>query len=284
MQQQEQLVRTICAAYTLTPANLSASALKRHKKKFKKDLIILYQRRSNTTTSTSQEHVYTLQTPPPLNVSYIKCMITNLSIRSNKVIATHLVNSYNEKSLLVLGYKPSYMWDPHNGLLLYESIYKAYNSQYITFLIDPKTSTIRIRVLYDDILERPVISSSDYELIEGYTDISPQAQQAIANMTFKDIDGYYLQLPTLVFPSRRILFWAAHSAYNNAMCSSRSHACAEASCPTEEEWDQLTKYTQDCPSRAGNNVWLSSVNGASDVFSSGHNSDDYDDDNVDVSV
>ena len=114
--------------------------------------------------------------------------------------------------------------------------------------------------------------------------MSTEAKEAVSNLTFKDIDGYYLHLPTLVFPSRRILFWAAHSAYNNAMSSSRSHLYVEASCPTEEEWDQLTKYTQDCPSRAGNNVWLSSVNGASDVFSSCHNSDDYDDDNVDVSV
>ena len=106
--------------------------------------------------------------------------------------------------------------------------------------------------------------------------MSTEAKEAVSNLTFKDIDGYYLQLPTLVFPSRRILFWAAHSAYNNAMSSSRPHLCAEASCPSEEGWDQLSKYTHDCPSLAvGNNLWLSSVNGASDVFSSGHNSDDH---------
>ena len=57
-------------------------------------------------------------------------MITNLSIRSDKIIATYLVNSYNEKALLVLGYTLSYMWDPRNGILLYESIY-IYTSIYV---------------------------------------------------------------------------------------------------------------------------------------------------------
>jgi hypothetical protein len=58
-------------------------------------------------------------------------------------------------------------------------------------------------------------------------------------LLYSDINGRQLVFPTLVFPFRRLLLWVAKTAYDNAMRSPASHACAIASCPEPELWVQL---------------------------------------------
>ena len=83
--------------------------------------------------------------------------------------------------------------------------------------------TITLQILYDDILPKQIgnLKRNNRPLI------------------FKDIDGKELALPTLVFPFRRALYLVSRKAYDDALRSTRPHACASNSCPSEETWASM---------------------------------------------
>ena len=102
-----------------------------------------------------------------------------------------------------------------------------------------------IQVLYDDMLDKPVFSDTDFTYFESYEGLTKKAKKAFRKdqqVTFGDLNGRNLLLPTLVFPSLRVLTWVAQSAYKYALADARSHECATQSHPTPEAWSTLVKH------------------------------------------
>ena len=221
LRQQTQLSTVLLATYAQKPVS-TASARGYHQHKFKQNLITAYSCQSPTTPG------------------YLKCMVLDQFIRAENVIASHLVALKDENVLPLLGYSPEFKWKHTNGLLLSEKIDKAYENQEITFLLNPLNSTVAVRILYDDVLDRDVLD--DYNVVEGYSTLSKKAKKQMRRLKFRDLDGAPLHLPPLVFPSRRVLFWASKSAYLNALVSDRQHSCAERSQP---DWDAIAKFVKD---------------------------------------
>jgi hypothetical protein len=182
----------------------------------------------------------------PASPNHIKCMMTGYVLRKDKVIASHLIALAHESILRVLSYPPAFKWNPKNGLLLCQSIDKAFENMEITFLFNIQTSIITMQVLYDDLLMKSVFTQDDFNFVQGYDDMSKKRKkkfrQIMSELTFGDLDGKQLILPPLVFPSRRILLWVAKSAYENAMGDIRPHNCATASCPSTEEWEAMQNH------------------------------------------
>ena len=85
-------------------------------------------------------------------------------------------------------------------------------------------------MLFDDVLEKPVGNLTKKAI--GY-------RNSKTKLTYRDINGRQLVLPTLVFPFRRAILLVSQTAYGNAMNTIRPHRCAEQSCPTEERWETL---------------------------------------------
>jgi hypothetical protein len=195
---------------------------------------------------------------------YIKCMIVGHGIRKDKVIASHLVALKDEEKLVLLGHSVQFKWNYKNGLLLYDSIDVAYENMEITFVMDPETHVIKLIVLFDDVLSRPVFS--DFSFVEGYSSWKNEEKKRFRSR-FKDfncIHGMELKLPNMVFPSKRILLWACRSAFNYAMGETRPHECAKSYFPTEEKWDILNKYVKEASPDYGRSLYSDDVN---DVFS-----------------
>lgn len=210
----------VLSSFQMKPMS-TASDRYHHQTEFKDQLIRDYQAQSTTTTD------------------YIKCMILNTYFRRDKVIASHIVGLKDENILPLFGYHSSFKWNRQNGLLLSTNIDKAYENMEITFLIDPATSVIHLQVLYDDVLNHPLIP--DWTMVEGYVGWSKEKKQKFRNahMTFAQINGCPLCLPSLVFPSKRLLLWSCKSAYANALGNTRSHECAIVSAPSNDDWKQL---------------------------------------------
>ena len=64
-------------------------------------------------------------------------------------------------------------------------------------------------------------------------------------LLFSHIDGRPLELPSLIFPFRRILYFTSKQYYDNAMRSRRRHNCAIASCPSEEQWEAIFEVAKE---------------------------------------
>jgi hypothetical protein len=86
-------------------------------------------------------------------------------------------------------------------------------------------------VLYDDVLDKQVGNLTKKVIGDSNSNN--------IKLTYRDINGRQLVLPTLVFPFRRAIYLVSHTAYSNATNTLRSHKCAEQSCPTEEQWEAL---------------------------------------------
>jgi hypothetical protein len=179
--------------------------------------------------------------------THLRCMVLDAPIAKERIKAAHLVSLQQESAFSVVGCDLDDKWDPCNGLLLFESIEKAYNSQELTFLLHPHTGVITVQILYDDLLDKEIVYDRSWIL-------GTKAYQKSVPRTFNDINGTALKLPSLVYPSRRILLWAAHSAFDRAVKNSgRSHLCADVSCPNEEGWKELAVYVNaSSPNRSSN--------------------------------
>lgn len=100
-----------------------------------------------------------------------------------------------------------------------------------TFLPNPSDHSIRLKVLYDDVL--------DMELSVNRRTVGIPGD---GRVTFRDLHDRPLQLPTLVFPFRRVFVWHAKSAFANALKSATPHTIAESCSLSEEEWNVLVNY------------------------------------------
>lgn len=167
-----------------------------------------------------------------LNPDVTRCTILNSFFQSNEVIAAHLIGLTNRQCLGYLNLNPnSGMWDDRNGLLIHVEFERRYEAQEITFLYNPDTHRISIQVLYDDVMSKRIGNLT--------TKLLGVKKNKAEPLLFSHINGRPLELPCLVFPYRRILYYVSKQYYDNAMSSGRSHICATNSCPSEERWNAI---------------------------------------------
>jgi hypothetical protein len=103
-----------------------------------------------------------------------------------------------------------------------------------TFLPDPNTSVIYLKVLYDGVLDETIGVNR-----------STVSSSGRGQVTFRDLHGRRLIIPPLTWPFRRALVRHAKSAYDLARLSSTPHAVADQSAPTLDDWDVLYNYSKD---------------------------------------
>jgi hypothetical protein len=93
-------------------------------------------------------------------------------------------------------------------------------------VLNPLIQVFYLRVLYDDVLQRPIDIQRSAIGLDG-TGVA----------TFGDINGWPLRLPNLVFPYRRALYYMAWYYYDSALKSARSTGqTAQVSFPSPAEW------------------------------------------------
>ena len=185
------------------------------------------------------------------NPNVTRCMVLGDFLSTDVVIASHIIGLTNRLSLSALNLNPDNdIWSERNGLLVYKDIESKYESQDIvscaasfksfltnalspqTFLYNHVTHAITIQVLYDDVMDAKVRGLS--KNLIGVSGVDGNTA-----LLYSDIDGRQLQIPPLVFPYRRALYFVSKTAYGHAMSSSRAHRCAASSNPSEDTWEKM---------------------------------------------
>ena len=168
------------------------------------------------------------------NPNLTKCMVLNHFFSSDVVTAGHLVSLTDRHIAPLLGF--SSVWDEKNGILVYKPLDVKYGSLELTYVPNPNSHQIVLRVLYDSLLN---------------TELLPKVRRSVVgiagegNVTYGDINGRALQLPTLTYPYRRAFLRHAISSYKLMADSKKSHNVGELNSPSEEEWDELAVYCKD---------------------------------------
>jgi hypothetical protein len=91
-----------------------------------------------------------------------------------------------------------------NGLSLFESIEKAFDTKEICFIYDPFADVLRQKILCNDQRNLFVVASVN------------QRKNFNEFRKFDDIDNTVLALPESIYPYRRILNWHATCSYKMA--------------------------------------------------------------------
>jgi hypothetical protein len=147
------------------------------------------------------------QCADPMNPNVVKCMILNQYLPKNLVIGSHIYKASTYGSGLEdFGLKMTDLYNERNGLLLYESIEKAFDMKEVCFLYNAFNMTLTLHVLRKDLLPISVISPKNATLVPP----------ACASLLFSDIDGSVLQLPPGIYPYKRILSWHARCSVRHA--------------------------------------------------------------------
>ena len=169
------------------------------------------------------------------NPNLTKCMVLDHFFSSDHVTAGHLVSLTDRNIVHLLGF--SNVWDEKNGILVYKPLDVKYGSLELTYVPNPNSHQIVLRVLYDSLLN---------------TELLPEVRRSAVgiagkgNVTYGDINGRELQLPNLTFPYRRAFLRHAISSYKLMADSKKSHVVGALTSPSEEEWDELAEYCKEC--------------------------------------
>ncbi len=91
-----------------------------------------------------------------------------------------------------------------NGILLFESIEKAFDTKKICFIYDPFAGVLRLKILCNDLRNLFVVTDPN------------QRKKFNEFRKFNAIDNAILTLPEDVYPYRRILNWHARCSYRTA--------------------------------------------------------------------
>jgi hypothetical protein len=95
-------------------------------------------------------------------------------------------------------------------------------------------------VLYDDVLIKRVGNLT--KRILGVAEEKAAKQPLL----YGDINGRPLSFRDFtLLPFRRVVYYVAKTAYENAMASERPHACAKASCPNAEAWSACLEAVRE---------------------------------------
>jgi hypothetical protein len=155
-------------------------------KAFKDSLIAFYQRHH------------------PSDPSIVKCMVLDHFFPRHLVIGSHIWKySSHGKGLEEFGLKEEDLNSPRNGMLMCETIERAFDAKRVCFLVDRiNTGNLVLKVL-------------DTALLDPAT--SPLVISGYSALKFCDIDGYSLKHPEGSLPFRRILDFHAKLSYKTAI-------------------------------------------------------------------
>ncbi len=138
-----------------------------------------------------------------LGDTHLKCMILDVDIPRSKVIASHIWKFCTDgEGLEEFGLESTALGNFRNGLLLCESIEKAFDSKRVCFLVD--------RIHPEDITFKVLDPNLSYSVVSTDSPTNPQE-------TFQDIDGRLLRHPQGVLPFRRILNFHAKVSFQKAI-------------------------------------------------------------------
>lgn len=112
----------------------------------------------------------------------------------------HLVKHRTPHLLVMYGLNPLEIDHPRNGILMLDSIEKAFNHLGVCFLDNAMDQELTLKVTNPNILTKQILPISTVEL-----------------RTFADIDGSVLQYRTGCFPYRRVLSVDAKFAFSRAV-------------------------------------------------------------------
>jgi hypothetical protein len=173
-------------------------------------------------------------------ITSARCMVSDAVAQYGDLRPAHLVKHSTPNLLALYGISPLEVNSPRNGVLLLDSIEKAFDRLDACFLYDPITSELLFKVLNPNLLTSRIQPSSAVEL-----------------RTFADIDGATLQCPAGQLPYRRILSvhakfsysralsfgWIANTAQLNTYFNLSSAGLEEPACINGIAWQQLN-YTE----------------------------------------
>lgn len=140
-----------------------------------------------------------------INTKQIKCMVLNKFFDRTSVRAVHIWKLATKGvGLPEFALKESDINNERNGLLLYESIEKAFDRKQLCFIYNPFVGYLHLKIL--------CINLKNMFLIDD-----PQIRISLnESRKFNDIDGNTLILPKDIYPYRRLLNWHARCAYKTA--------------------------------------------------------------------
>lgn len=143
----------------------------------------------------------------PTDNRLVKCMLLNDYLPKSSVIGSHIYKAATYGSGLEdFGLRVVDLWNERNGMLLYQSIEKAFDVKEVCFIYNSLRSQLCILVLKPDLLGEKVLSPVDQS-----------TYPSLATITFSDLNGRPLQLPAGIFPFRRILSFHAKCSLRYAV-------------------------------------------------------------------
>jgi len=134
-------------------------------------------------------------------VNLAQCMATGVVAAYGDLRPVHLVKHSTPELMSMYGLSPSEVDDARNGILILDSIEKAFDHLDVCFLYEPSTSALILKVLNPLLFKKRIMPESVTEM-----------------RTFSDVDGSHMQIgiPGKI-PYRRILSVHTKFAYARAL-------------------------------------------------------------------
>jgi HNH endonuclease len=167
-----------------------------------------------------------------------QCMATGIITAYNDLRPAHLVKHSTPQLMSMYNLSPSDVDNPRNGILMLDSIEKAFDHLDVCFLYDPNTSALALKVLNPRLLTKRILPNS-----------------VVEKRTFSDVSGsqMHIGIPSNI-PYRRILSIHAKFAYARALgekwientdtlrtyFSISDAGLQEPECVRDVTWDQLS--------------------------------------------
>jgi hypothetical protein len=129
-----------------------------------------------------------------------RCMVSNAVAPYGDLRPTHLVKHGRPYLMALYGLNPLEIDNPRNGILMLDSIEKAFDHLDVCFLYNAMTQQLTLKVVHRALMTKSILPNSTLEL-----------------RTFADIDGSVLQYRAGSLPYRRVLSVHAKFAFSRAL-------------------------------------------------------------------
>jgi hypothetical protein len=135
-------------------------------------------------------------------------MVSGQEFEYDKLHPAHLVKHSCPQLMELYGLRSGEIDNPRNGLLLLDSIEKAFDRMDVCFLYDPIKQILVFKVLNPQLRDKDLLPPRNR---------SNRHCSTVEGRTFQEVDGHQLILPFDKYPYRRILSVHAKFAYARAL-------------------------------------------------------------------
>lgn len=129
-----------------------------------------------------------------------RCMVSGAVVPYGELRPAHLVKHRTPHLMTLYGLSPLEIDNPRNGVLMLDSIEKAFDHLDVCFLYNAMTQDVTLKVMNPAFLPRRILPNSAVEL-----------------RCFADIDGKVLQCGAGALPYRRVLSVHTKFAFSRAL-------------------------------------------------------------------